>query len=185
MCLTARTALLACAWAFLLSGCQPDSRGVGPEAGPITASPTPDRLAPPVVPANPSQAEQGAYAYWQYCLPCHGDRGQGLTEDFRQLYPPEDEYCWESGCHGERPYPNGWTLPTTVPAVVGPDSLARFDNAGALFVFVRNAMPFQAPGSLDEETYWQIVAFLVEGQGQSLGDETLGPANASDIPLGP
>jgi cytochrome c len=151
----------------------------------LAPTPTPDRLAPPVLPANPNQAEKGSYAFWQYCLPCHGDRGQGLTEDFRQLYPPEDNYCWESGCHGQRPYPNGWTLPTSVPAVLGSDSLTRFDTAATLFAFVRNTMPFQAPGSLDEETYWEIVAFLVEGQGQSLGGESLGPANASAISLQP
>ena len=154
-------------------------------SAPSTPRPTSDRLAAPPLPTNPSQVQQGAYAYWQYCLACHGDRGQGLTGDFLELYPVEDQYCWESGCHGRRPYTNGWTLPTSVPAVIGSDSLDRFDNAGELFGFVRNTMPYHAPGSLDEDVYWQIVAFLVEGQGVVLGDRTLGPENAPSIRLRP
>src|SRR5512145_1765717 len=46
--------------------------------------PTPDRLAEPTLPAEPSQADKGAQVYWLACLPCHGDRGQGLTEEFKQ-----------------------------------------------------------------------------------------------------
>src|ERR1051325_452370 len=80
-----------------------------------TAVPTPDRLAKPTLPASPSQADYGAQVYWLSCLPCHGDRGQGLTDEFREVYPPEDRNCWNSGCHGKRPYQNGFTLPTAIP----------------------------------------------------------------------
>ena len=75
------------------------------------ATPTADRLAEPTLPAAPSQADHGAQVYWLSCMPCHGDQGQGLTDEFRATYPPEEEYCWESGCHGANPYESGFTIP--------------------------------------------------------------------------
>lgn len=57
-----------------------------PDAGPSPtvvpgATPTIDRLlAPPTVPA-PNQADEGAQLYWLHCQPCHGDQGQGLTDE--------------------------------------------------------------------------------------------------------
>jgi hypothetical protein len=56
------------------------------------------------LPASPSQTDHSTQVYWLSCSPCHGDCGQGLTEEFRQQVPPEGQYCWESGCHGMRPY---------------------------------------------------------------------------------
>jgi len=132
---------------------------VSPVASPEVA-PTPDRLLEPTLPAAPGAADLGAQVYWLYCMPCHGDRGQGLTDEFRQVYPPEDRYCWNSGCHGERPYENGFTLPAQVPAVIGGEVDQRFPTTAALDVFVRAAMPRQAPGSLDAKEYDQVIAFL-------------------------
>jgi hypothetical protein len=147
------------------------------------STPIADRLAAPVLPENPSQADLGAYAYWEYCLPCHGDRGQGLTEEFRELYPPEDRDCWASGCHGPRPYENGWTLPTAVPALIGPGRLARFSNAAALQAFVQAAMPWHNPGSLGETTTWQITSHLLRSNGVPIPPNELGPENALDVSL--
>src|SRR5688572_32694717 len=94
-----------------------------------TPVPTQDRLAEPTLPSSPSQADTGAQVYWLSCMPCHGDRGQGLTDEFREIYPPEDRNCWDSGCHRKRPYENGFTLPTVVPALIGPGTLQKFSNA--------------------------------------------------------
>jgi hypothetical protein len=106
--------------------------------------PTPDRLEQPTLPASPSQADYGAQEFWFQCLPCHGDRGQGLTEEFRETYPPEDRNCWESGCHGERPYENGWTIPQIVTPLIGAgSSLEEFSNAKTLHDFICTAMPYQ------------------------------------------
>lgn len=148
------------------------------------ATPTIDRLAKPTTPANPSQADLGAQDYWLYCSPCHGDQAQGLTDEFRQQYPPEDQYCWKSGCHGRRPYPNGWTIPTPVPALVGPGALTNFSDAGQLFAFMRAAMPFQKPASLDDDTYWRITAFLMRQNGyrQESAPLNAGNAPAAQIP---
>jgi cytochrome c len=114
---------------------------------------------------HPNQADTGAQAYWQNCQPCHGDQAQGLTDDWRQQYPPEDEYCWERGCHGNQPYENGFILPTVVPALAGEGSLGKFTTANDLFAYARARMPYQAPGSLSDETYWAITAHLLRLHG--------------------
>ena len=126
-----------------------------------TPMPTPDRLAEPTLPAAPSQADYGAQLFWLHCLPCHGDKGQGLTDEFRQTYPPEDNNCWAHGCHGNVPYENGFTLPTSVPRLIGSGALTKFPNADSLHGFISGAMPFQDPGSLKEDEYWQVTAFLL------------------------
>ena len=84
-------------------------------AGLPNATPTVDRLAAPPTVEHPSQADVGAQVFWLNCQPCHGDVGQGLTQDWINQYPPEDRNCWDSGCHGDRPYENGFTLPKIVP----------------------------------------------------------------------
>ncbi|MCX6079513.1 MAG: hypothetical protein NTW32_08280 [Chloroflexi bacterium] len=130
-----------------------------------TVSPTVDRLAKPTMPPNPSQADRGSQDYWLNCSPCHGDRGQGLTDEFRRQYPTEDQNCWRSGCHGRRPYPNGWTIPPVVPVLIGPGALSKFGNGAVLEAFIRAKMPFQKPGNLDADTYWRLTAFLLRENG--------------------
>lgn len=149
-----------------------------PTVAGATPVPTVDRLAAPPTLENPTQADEGAQLYWLNCQPCHGDRGQGLTDDWRAQYPPEDQNCWESGCHGERPYERGFTLPATVPAVVGQGSLERFQTAGQLYAYIKAAMPYQAPGTLSDEEYLAITAFLAREHGvwhsRPLRTETVG-----------
>jgi len=145
---------------------------------------TPDRLAEPTLPSSPSQADIGAQNYWLFCLPCHGDRGQGLTDEFRQTYPPEEQYCWESGCHGERPYDNGFTLPTKIPALLGPGALQKFPTAANLRGYIFAAMPFWKPGSLTEEQSWQVTAFLLRQNGLWSGQEALNVSNAGQVLIG-
>ena len=119
-------------------------------------------------------------------MPCHGDRGQGLTEEFRNReYPPDDANCWKSGCHGERPYDNGFTLPKAIPAVIGPGALGRFATAAELYDFVRRAMPFNAPGSLGQGEYLQLTAFLLERNGVAQAGVRLDPAALPSLSLRP
>jgi mono/diheme cytochrome c family protein len=133
-----------------------------PVATPLPGMPVIDRLAPPPTAAAPTQADDGAQLYWLHCQPCHGDVGQGLTDEWRAQYPPEDQYCWDSGCHGERPYENGFTLPFTVPAIIGDGTLTKYQTAGALYRYIQVAMPFWNPNSLTEEEYLAITAHLMQ-----------------------
>ncbi len=167
----------------VLSGCA--GPAPTPTEDPTPSTPVRDRLAAPDLPENPSQADVGSYTYWAHCMACHGDQGQGLTEDFRSLYPPEDRNCWESGCHGPRPYENGFTLPAAVPALFGVGRLSRFGDAARLQAFVSAAMPWHDPGSLSQEQYWQVTAFLLRENGADPGTTSLGPGNAGGFPLPP
>ena len=147
----------------------------------ITPTPTIDRLAKPTLPANPDMADKGAQDYWLYCSPCHGDKAQGLTDDFRMQYPKEDQYCWNSGCHGKRPYPNGWTIPRYVPALVGENALKRFPNGAVLKAYIQLKMPFQTPGNLKDAEYWRLAAFLLKQNGYWDGQGTLDEQTAQSI----
>ena len=147
----------------------------------VDITPTVDRLAQPTLPAVPSQADHGAQVYWLSCLPCHGDRGQGLTDEFRKAYPPEEEYCWESGCHGARPYENGFTLPMKIPGVIGGSTLAKFADAAQLNAYIRATMPFWKPGSLTEEESWRVTAFILRQNGLWDDATELGASNAVDV----
>jgi cytochrome c len=147
------------------------------------ATPTPDRLAEPTLPAVPSQADHGAQVYWLSCLPCHGDKGQGLTDEFRTTYPPEEQYCWNRGCHGEVPYEQGFTIPKKIPAVIGQTTLAKFSDAAQLNAYIRAAMPFWKPGSLTEEDAWRVTAFILR-QNNLWDDKTeLNATNAANIKI--
>lgn len=148
-------------------------------------TPTPDRLAEPTIPAGPSQADYGAQVFWLYCMPCHGDKGQGLTDEFRMVYPPDHQDCWKSGCHGNRPYPNGWTLPPIVPRLIGDGALNNFPTAASLHGFISSAMPFQAPGTLDDKLYWQLTAFLVRENGFWNGQGEINASNAAQVLIQP
>ena len=148
-------------------------------------TPTLDRLAEPTLPALPLQADKGAQVYWLSCMPCHGDLGQGLTSEVRNAYPPEDRNCWDSGCHGNRPYQNGFTLPQTIPAVVGANALQKFPNAAVLRAYIFAAMPYWKPGSLTEEQTLQITAFLLRQNNLWSAQQEITMDNAAGIPVGP
>ncbi len=151
----------------------------------VSVTPTSRPLIEPTLPAEPSQADVGAQVFWSYCMPCHGDQGQGLTDEFRMTYPPDHQDCWKSGCHGHRPYTNGFILPTLVPRLIGPGALDKFPDAAALYGFVSVSMPFQRPASLTSQQYYQIVAFLLRQNGIWNGATPLDASNASTIAISP
>ena len=162
----------------------------GGMASPIAQHATPtntlsaaDRLLKPTLPAEPSQADHGAQDYWLYCLPCHGERGQGLTEEFRQTYPPEENNCWQSGCHGNNPYQYGFKLPTKIPAVIGEAALAKFSDAAQLHSYIRATMPFWNPGSLTEEEAWRVTSFILRQNGLWDASTELNASNAPDVKI--
>jgi mono/diheme cytochrome c family protein len=147
----------------------------------IEVTPTVDRLAEPTLPAQPLQADIGSRVYWLSCMPCHGDKGQGLTAEFRGLYPPDHQNCWSSGCHGEHPYNKGFTLPAAIPPLIGPGALAAFQSAADLQGYIASAMPFWDPGSLTDQQSWQVTAFILRTNGMWQGQGDLDTQIASTI----
>ncbi len=142
-------------------------------------------LGPPApTPTPPTEAGHGKDVFYLRCMSCHGDRGQGLTDEFRnRQYPPGDTNCWKSGCHGVNPYESGFTLPRQVPALIGPGTLSHFNTAQDVYNFIHRAMPFDAPGSLSEEQYLQVLAFILESNQIIPADSQLDTASLASISL--
>ena len=137
-----------------------------------------DDLAAAPLPPEASQADLGAEVYRQICLACHGDWGQGLTDAWREEWD-EDSNCWQSRCHAANHPPQGFRLPKSAPAVLGPGSLNRFNTATELQQYILNTMPWWDPGSLTEDQSWQLSAYLMRVRGE-LGDQvTLDAGNAA------
>jgi hypothetical protein len=144
-----------------------------------------DRLAPPPMSDPPTQVELGHYAYYLSCMVCHGDRGQGLTEEWRGALDPADQNCWQSKCHAANHPPEGFELPRNAPPIIGPDRLGHYQTAAGLYEYLKTRMPWQAPGILSDEEYWQLTAFLIDVNGVPLGDTILGPDNAANVHIEP
>jgi cytochrome c len=145
------------------------------------ASPTPtyDPLAEPPLPPNPTEYELGRNLYWHWCMTCHGDRGQGLTDEFRGIWEPEHQNCWGRGCHAGRPGDGGFPIPTVVPALVDTNHLERFASLRELADFLKATHPPQSPGSLKDDEYHAIARFVFMANRRSLSDI---PATSTPVP---
>ena len=141
-------------------------------------------LTCPTLPPQPDQADEGAITYCLVCMTCHGDVGQGL-EEFRKTLDPADQNCWKSKCHAANHPPDGFVLPTLVPAIVGPHVLEGFGNALNLHNFLKAVMPYQAPGSLSDADYWELTAFVMRMNGYELGNAVLDEKTAAQIVFPP
>ena len=141
-------------------------------------TPTYDPLAEPFLPENPSEYELGRNWYWHNCMTCHGDVGQGLTDEFRAIWPEDHQNCWGRGCHGGRRDDEGFPIPTVVPALVDETKLAQFPSQQAFFEYLKITHPPQDPGGLEDEQYQAIIKYVF-----SLNDRLLeAPTRAPTIP---
>jgi mono/diheme cytochrome c family protein len=59
----------------------------------------------------------------------------------------------------------------------------REDKLESLFTFIRTTMPGNAPGSLDERVYADIIAYLLEANGLPAGKRELSPDMVGSIQL--
>ena len=153
-----------------------------PPPSPIP-SPTFDmsRLDKPKVNEDaPSQLDQGTLIFWGVCMACHGDVGQGLTDEWRESFG-EDRNCWVSECHASNHPPQGFEFPRLVPSLVGPGTLARFVNARQLYDYNLAKMPWWNPGSLTPEKAWAVTAKILQLNGNLPDGVTLNLVNAQFI----
>lgn len=152
----------------------------------VAASPTRDSwIILPEMPSNASQADVGAEIYRLVCSSCHGDEGQGLTDQWRAEWNPRDQNCWQSKCHSLNHPPDGFVLPHYVPPVIGPDTLSKFATALDLYNYTRVTMPWHDPGSMLDEEYWQVTAFLARENQVDLSDVPLDEERAAKLRLHP
>ena len=126
----------------------------------VSTTPTYDPLVEPLLPENPTEYELGQNLYWHWCMTCHGDRGQGLTDEFRKIWEPEHQNCWGRGCHAGRSGDGGFPIPTSVPAIVNETHLSQFASVQDLSDFLRATHPPQSPGILKNEEYHAIALFV-------------------------
>lgn len=126
----------------------------------ISPTATYDPLAEPPLPEDPSDLELGRNLYWHWCMPCHGDRGQGLTDEFRAIWEPDHQNCWDRGCHGGQVLEEGFQIPTVVPGIANEMHLAHFANVQELSSFLEKTHPPQSPGSLESREYRTIALFV-------------------------
>ncbi|MBX3054363.1 MAG: hypothetical protein KF753_23015 [Caldilineaceae bacterium] len=150
---------------------QSGGNGSAPQEEKPRAS-TPDRLAPPPMSDPPTLLETGHYDYYLYCMVCHGDRGQGLTEEWRNAGDPADANCWQSRCHASNYPPGGFELPRYAPALIGEQTLARFPTIGDLYSYIQTSMPWHLPGLLEDEQYQRIALYLAAANGSTGLNET-------------
>jgi hypothetical protein len=135
-----------------------------------------DRLAAPVMPESPTQLDIGRNLYYLHCMPCHGDQGQGLTDEWREVWVDDHQNCWARGCHRGRPDDEGFFIPRQVPAVIGaPQALNLYPTANDLFVFLQQTQPPQRPGALSDTEYWAVTAFLLHENDRLLPGVQIGP----------
>ena len=131
------------------------------------------------------QARQGAGVFAFYCSTCHGDRGQGLTDEFRATWAPGDQYCWTPKCHGPNHPDDGFVLPKSVTALIGPDTLTNHATAQSLYSFIKVRMPYQDPSLVSDEQKWAVTAFLLREHGIAADGVQLDANAAANIQLRP
>jgi len=78
-------------------------------------------------------------------------------------------------CHGDQGQGGD-----KAPALVGPKALDDYKNAKQALTYVKERMPPDKPGSLSDEDYWNIVAFLVKKNDLPI-TAPLTPANAESV----
>jgi hypothetical protein len=163
----------------------PPARAASP-----SPTPEPDPLAIPVLPENPTPSDLGRVTYYYHCMPCHGDKGQGLTDQWRSVWVEDHQDCWSRGCHSGRPGDQGFPIPRFVPPVMSPfTSLTQFSSLDELASFLHTSHPPQSPGILDETESQDLAVFLAQGTplgststiGASAGAETASPAGAPQV----
>jgi mono/diheme cytochrome c family protein len=150
-----------------------------------TATPSSSWVILPTLPASATQADIGAELYRLTCSPCHGDRGQGLTDEWRATWPADHQSCWQAKCHGPSHPSDGFQLPRYAPAIIGPKALARFETALQLYDYNRTLMPWPNPGGLVDEKEWQVTAFLVRENAVDLIQVPLDKERAAHLRLHP
>ncbi|QEE20922.1 cytochrome c [Youhaiella tibetensis] len=69
------------------------------------------------------------------------------------------------------------------PGLFGSDVMQNWDTAGGIYDFISVAMPPSAPGKLGEDTYLNIVAYIMQFNGAAPGDAPLTTDTMASVSL--
>jgi mono/diheme cytochrome c family protein len=104
---------------------------------------------------------------------CGGDDGGagGPASQADQVSAGQTVYAGECAqCHGDRGQGG------TGPVVIGGNKrIASYETTTRLYDYVSRTMPFDEPGSLTEEQYWNVIAYLLDQNGLLPEGTVLGP----------
>jgi len=129
------------------------------------------------------QLASGRETFRFWCASCHAYSGEGLTRAWISTWAPDDQNCWQSKCHAVNHPPDGFVLPRSVPAIVGPTLIDTFQNGASLFAYISSVMPYQEPGVLSDEEYYAVLAHLLRLNGIDYGSEAISPDNIGGVVL--
>jgi len=146
----------------------------------IAMTPTEDSWIIVDLPEDATQLEYGTEVYRLVCKACHGDKGQGLTDDWRAQWAPKDQNCWQSKCHALNHPPDGFYMPQ-VPAVLG-QPIRNFGTALNLYTYNHHLMPWHDRGSMTEKESWSVTAYILKINGIDPGPD-LNAETAANIDL--
>lgn len=104
------------------------------------------------------------------------DSGDGQVAAGRAVYL---KHC--ARCHGEKG--EGLEGPALIDETE--NRLQSYSNAATLFRYVRLLMPLDAPDSLPEKDYWNVVAYLLARNGVIAEGVPVGPDTAEQIVVKP
>lgn len=159
---------------------------VGSAAAQTTAEEAAATLA--LVADGSALVREGAILYDHNCSACHGDTGGGMSEA-KTSFPDDKRTC--TRCHRPSNPPQmdhlamNWRNAFDVgvaPPLIGRDALDGFASGAALFGYVRATMPRPWPGSLSDEEYLAITAFLAAANGAP-ADEVAAVPDLADVEL--
>ncbi len=165
------------AWLALSAWAAGVARTESSAAANFTPTSTFDPFVETPLPPHPTELQLGANLYWHWCMPCHGDHGQGLTDEFRGLWEEDHQNCWGRGCHGGRVEDEGFPIPTVVPALADSARMERFSSRQELANYLQATHPPQSPGILKSEEYQAIALFALtlSGRTPAAAEETRAP----------
>jgi hypothetical protein len=113
------------------------------------------------VPPGSPPIEYGREIYRLACSACHGDKGQGLTTEWRMTWGQQDQNCWQSKCHSLNHPPDGFFLPYSPPVTTLIRS-RRYSTALDLHRYIQATMPWHDQGSLTDERTWQVTLYVLK-----------------------
>jgi cytochrome c len=114
------------------------------------------------------QVAKGAETFRLQCARCHGPDGQGIADIYKGL---------------------------TAPPLIGPGSLPEqprayqrvrhydFQNIRDVYEFASSVMPLDQPASLYPEDYWNVLAYILDGNGMQSDNTPLNAESAAKISI--
>jgi len=115
-----------------------------------------------------AQLERGHAVYAFHCTTCHGATGQGF-EEARSAFPDDHYHCIRCHAPANPPVMTQAEIDRTqsvfslgnAPGLTDAEALAKFGSAAGLHAYVRATMPRWNPGSIDDDEFLDVTAFVL------------------------